>query len=98
VAVLIVILGVVVLIGVFTLAIALLHGFVLMQLWGWFVVPVFGAPSLSLVEAMGIALVVGYLTNQYIPVPKEKKLEYYTATFGGPLFVLLLGWILHFFM
>ena len=33
-------------------------GFTLSVLWGWFVVPVFGAPSLSVAQAYGLALVV----------------------------------------
>lgn len=33
-------------------------GLTLSVLWGWFVVPVFGAPSLSVAQAYGLALVV----------------------------------------
>lgn len=39
-------------------------GFVLMVLWGWFVVPVFGVSSLALAPAIGLALLVSYLTYQ----------------------------------
>lgn len=33
-------------------------GFTLSVLWGWFVVPMFGLPALSVAQAYGIALVV----------------------------------------
>lgn len=33
-------------------------GFTLSVLWGWFVVPLFGQPALSVAQAYGIALVV----------------------------------------
>ena len=33
-------------------------GYTLSVLWGWFVVPVFGAPLLSVAQAYGLALVV----------------------------------------
>ena len=33
-------------------------GFTLSVLWGWFVVPMFGLPTLSLAQAYGITLVV----------------------------------------
>jgi hypothetical protein len=42
----------------------LLRGALLQLLWGWFVVPVFHLPSLSLVQALGIALVVTFLMYQ----------------------------------
>lgn len=33
-------------------------GFTLSVLWGWFVVPLFGLPALSIAQAFGLALVV----------------------------------------
>ena len=42
----------------------LLKGATLSILWGWFVVPVFGAPALTIAPAIGIALIVSYLTFQ----------------------------------
>lgn len=46
--------------GVFVLTI--IRGLVLQALWGWFIVTTFGLPELSLVEALGLSLVVGFLT------------------------------------
>lgn len=39
-------------------------GFVLSILWGWFVVSTFGLPALTIPLAMGIMLVVSYMTKQ----------------------------------
>ena len=41
----------------------LLNGWVLHILWGWFIVPV--QHNISIPEAMGIALIVGFLTSHY---------------------------------
>lgn len=43
-------------------AVAIFNGFVLSVTWGWFVEPLFPVPDLVLMEAMGLALVVNYLT------------------------------------
>lgn len=39
-------------------------GFALSKLWAWFFVPALGVPALSIPAAMGIALVVSYMTHQ----------------------------------
>lgn len=44
----------------------ILRGLVLQALWGWFMVTTFGLPTLTLVEALGLSLVVSFLT-MYIP-------------------------------
>lgn len=41
----------------------ILNGYVLSVLWGWFIVPTFGAPELGIVPAIGLVLVVGILTH-----------------------------------
>jgi len=52
---------------------AIWGGYVLTCLWGWFVVPTFALPPLTLAQAIGVSLIVGYLTNQY--TPKQYKQE-----------------------
>ena len=44
----------------------LLNGLALKMLWGWFMVPTFGLPTLSLAQAIGVGIMVGFLTHQYI--------------------------------
>jgi hypothetical protein len=39
------------------------HGFVLTKLWAWFVVPTFALPYLSLPAAIGISVIVGFLSH-----------------------------------
>ena len=75
------------------------NGYVLTFLWGWFVVPTFGMPALQLAPAIGLAVVVGYLTHQYMPkVTKEgSSLDQMGRAFMHmalkPAMALLVGWI-----
>lgn len=79
-------------------------GYVLSILWGWFVVPTFGLPSLSVVTAIGIAIVVSYLTHQIYTGREEKKewSEKFADMIGygilKPLIALGFGWVVHLFM
>lgn len=72
-----------------------LNGYALTVLWTWFVVPTFGAPALGLAQAIGLAVVVSYLTHQY-SAKSDKKTDWSeTAAFiiVKPAFALLVGWI-----
>lgn len=40
----------------------LMNGWALAKLWAWFIVPTFSAPPLSIPAAIGVSLVVSYLT------------------------------------
>jgi hypothetical protein len=44
------------------LMLAVLNGFMLSYMWEWFVVP-FGLPSVSIIHAIGIAILVSMLTD-----------------------------------
>lgn len=58
-----------------TLVIAsILNGWALSILWAWFIVPVFGLPALSIVQAIGLAMVVSFLTRR-IAIKKEDDEE-----------------------
>ncbi len=77
------------------------HGLSLSILWGWFIAPKFKAPTLGIVEAMGISLIVGILTAQYIPNDENSEefcLNGLLHNLTVPIIGLLTGWILHFFM
>ncbi len=75
------------------------QGWVLTILWGWFIVPTFRAPELSIPVAIGLTLIVGmfksYNTKQE---STEEKLTSGIATILIPLFLLFIGWIVHLFM
>ncbi len=81
------------------------NGYVLNVLWGWFMVPVFHLPQLSIVPAIGIAIVVGYLTYQAKPdCQKVKRTMGQTIALATanaierPLFALFFGYVVHLFM
>ena len=44
-------------------------GFVFSRLWTWFIVPVFGLPTLTVSQAVGINLAVSFLVAHY---PKDE--------------------------
>ena len=83
---------------------AIWSGWVLAQLWGWFMVPTFDAPDLPIAAAIGISALVSFITYQTPARPKET--EGMTSTFVAalgdmfirPLFALLFGWIVQGYM
>ena len=82
---------------------SIFNGYALSVLWGWFVVPIFGAPRLSIVPAIGIAMVVGYLTHQIETRRDEEGFGRQMAKSTAlailkPAFTLFFGWIVHLFM
>ena len=78
----------------------ILNGCVLRILWRWFVIPVTGLPPLTIPMAIGVGLVVGFLTHQPAPRPHEDTEESTTRLLGHaiagllhPLIVLGVAWI-----
>jgi Na+(H+)/acetate symporter ActP len=72
-------------------------GYVLSILWGWFIVPTFGLPMLSIPVAIGLALIVSYLTKQMA----ESRVAWgYTFSMAlvVPLVALCMGYVVHSFM
>ena len=81
----------------------LLSGWVLTILWGWFIVPTFRQPQLGIAPALGVALIVRYLTRQNIDIvePERTTTERWIRTAVGlllPLTWLGMGWVVHLFM
>ena len=67
----------------------LLRGYVLAQLWRWFVVPL-GGPAVDVVHAIGISLLVAMLTHQS---PPKDAAKWSTAeSIGISVTVSLLFW------
>ena len=79
-------------------------GYVLTLLWLWFVAPLFGLPFLTLGSAVGLSLVVTFLTYQHgLAKDEEGKLAVQmingvTSSFLFPAIALGLGWLVHKFM
>lgn len=84
---------------------AIIGGFVLSKLWVWFMVPIFDLNPLSIVEAIGLTFIVGYMTKNLVETNKplegpflEELLKAFLQTLvmaGGFLFI---GWIIQLFM
>lgn len=77
------------------------NGFVLKVLWGWFIAPKFQLPTLSLASAIGLGIVVGFLTSHSYPEEKElgDRISRIVAhNLIIPTFALLAGWVTHFFI
>lgn len=97
--------------GGFVLVVALIvissicNGYALSVLWGWFIVPIFHLPQLSIPTAIGIALVIGYLTKQETHDSKDDDRSFgeimtraTVLSILKPAIALLFGWIVHLFM
>lgn len=86
--------------------VAVLRGWVLTFLWGWFVVP-FGVPQIGIAWSIGLAGLVGMMMPNNMARPGEKVersealakfVEVYALLVTMPLTALLCGWITHLFM
>lgn len=86
----------------------LFGGWVLSLLWGWFLVPVFHLPVLTVLQAIGVTLVVSLLThrysfNEFAGTSSQEGMDESTMSailmnnFGYPTIVLSLGWLIHLF-
>lgn len=73
-------------------AAALWEGFVLSILWHWYAVGLFGLRALSVPEAIGVAVVIGLLTKQYVP-SKDGDHAILWWVFIRPAVSLLIGWL-----
>ena len=85
---------------------AIWRGYVLMMLWAWFVVPTFNLSDLVLTQAMGLALLVSFLTYQMDADKKpeedvaftERVIRTLVNAALAPLLALVIGWCVHQFM
>ncbi len=90
---------------------SLLNGMVLKLLWGWFVVSAIGFPVISLVQAIGIGVVISFLTakkaeyksrstDEYIRILKDRDVMIHNAARSVvfPTLALFVGWVVHLFM
>lgn len=94
------ILGVIAFIILTVTALTVLNGFVLSQMWAWFVVPLFGLPALTIPYAIGLSMVFSLFTHRKPDMNKDKK-----AAWGelgmmvvGRLLVLAIGYVLKFWI
>lgn len=88
------------LLAIFMLPICIIwSGYVLSTLWGWFLVPALGLPAISIPSAIGIDLVVSYMTHQYrentndLGRDVEMLIKGMVYSTGRPAVALFFGWI-----
>ena len=82
---------------------ALIGGFVFQTLWGWFIVPTFAMPQLTLIQAIGTSFFISYLKmNLGKKNDDEFSIEFVfkalVMSIVMALFVLGLGWVITLFM
>lgn len=80
----------------------LISGYVLIWLWHWFIVP-FGIQQISLTHAVGISVIVGYITYQGSGKTDDKDfsdavLEAISQTIAFALLALATGYVVSRFM
>lgn len=85
---------------IYSLFLIMLKGWVLMQLWLWFIVPFFNLPPLTSHIAIGIATMFALLNHLPIWNFESHDEEFrYNLTIGiKPLILLGLGYVVHLFM
>lgn len=76
---------------------AMLNGWALSILWGWFVVPLFALPGLTVPQAIGLGLVSSLLAKQYIPSKGDDKASA-LVPFITPLCAIGFGWVVKLFL
>jgi hypothetical protein len=74
-----------------------IQGWVLSIMWGWFIVPLFHLPPLSILQAIGLTLVVVLLTGSASKTAQtsEERVTNIATGVIGPFIALLVGWIIH---
>jgi hypothetical protein len=76
--------------------------FVLCKLWEWFIVEQFGIAQIGITTAIGLSLIVSYLTHLNTgnddKEPCEKLIEVVVVVLLKPAYTLLFGWIVTLFM
>jgi len=77
-------------------------GYALSVLWGWFIVPTFDIPAISIPTAIGIALVIGFVSKSDQTTDGSKSFadslgELVVKAFLKPSIALLIGWVVTLF-
>lgn len=77
-------------------------GWVLSVMWEWFIVPTFDAPSLSIPVAIGLAMIVTFMTYQPQPTNDkeldEQVISALVTSIGKPLIYLGMGYVVTLFL
>ncbi len=71
------------------------RGYVLAQLWSWFIVPVFAIAPLGIAPAIGLIFIAIFLTHRPSPATKESHSSFLARGIFLPAFFYALGWLLN---
>jgi hypothetical protein len=91
---------------ILAIPVALWVSFVATYLWEWFIVPVFHAPSLGVLQMWGIFLFIGLVFPSLTPSAESgkdnddgwKAAALLVKAIVGPLVALVTGYVLRFFL
>ena len=82
-----------------TAFIVILRGWVLTQLWAWFVTPTFGLPALGIVAAVGLSMIVRYFSGTGSADGSDSDIgKLFGKSILNSVFFLVFGWIISLFM
>lgn len=86
-------------VGGFVVIGTILMGWALSTLWGWFIVPVFRLPPLSITQAVGLALTVSLFKSSSYQSNKEQSvtddiIKLFVNAIINPVFFVVLGWVI----
>jgi len=74
----------------------LIDGILFSKIWQWWVADTFGVRRLTLVEAMGISLIVAYFRYN-VPSDKDASWKNLLSNLGKDLLVFFVAWVLTLF-
>lgn len=84
---------------------AILNGFVISVMWTWFVVPVFRLPALSVVQSIGLAMIVSVFIKDSIASGKNNgdsasdiAVKVIVRVVVSPLLTLFIAWVVTLFL
>lgn len=81
---------------VYGLICVIFTAFVITRLWGWFIVPFFELPELTVLYALGISMTARLILPSFSDKKSEEyEMEDYLKWVLTPAMGLLLGWIVH---
>ena len=81
------------------LPVTIWYGFVLVQLWGWFIEPMIGVTFTNIFHAAGVVLLVRMFSSSKPKRKEEEPWEQLVSSLGisilAPAFALGFGWLLY---
>ena len=69
------------------------EAWVLVRLWGWYMVPIFHLPLLVISQAIGVICVAHALRSVYVPSKDGARYGAITYAFVTPTMLLTIGWL-----